>query len=79
MKEAILKQIQVFPTVTRGQLYRLVKSYRGHCTQSAFEHEFKKLILAGKIEQVTTDRSIEYRITSKQTKAEAFAAKLLES
>ena len=62
MKEVILKQMTHFPTLERGQIYRLVKSYRGHCTQSAFEHEFKKLILAGKIEQVTTETSVRYKL-----------------
>lgn len=78
MKELILEQLQIFPTVTKDQLYRLVKGCRGHLLQSTFNDEFNKLIQAGSVEQVTTDTSVEYRATSYLTKAEKFAKKILE-
>ena len=79
MTQVILKQLGIFPTVTTDQLYRLVKSYMGCISSKKFKIELKHLISKGLVEMVVTDTSVRYGLVTEDTKAKAFAKKLLEA
>lgn len=63
MEEIILKQLTHFTTVTKDQLFRLTKSYKGHISKREFDEALDELIQEGKVEGVHLERSFEYRLT----------------
>lgn len=61
MENVIMRQVRIFPTVTKCQLYRLVKAYSGQVNQKEFDFYLDALQKSGKIETVITETSFEYK------------------
>jgi len=64
LTKLILKEVAIFPTVTKDQLYRLCKSYNGHVSSTAFNIELKYLVNKGLINTVISDTRYEYKLAS---------------
>lgn len=67
MTQVILKQLSIFPTVTRSQLKRLVKSYLGHLNVIAFNVELNHLVKVGLVLEIKDNNGIneeEYKLNN---------------
>lgn len=53
LTQCIIKQSKIFPTITREQLFRLVKSYNGENNMTKFNIELDYLISKKIIANVT--------------------------
>ena len=62
MTQVILKELTIFPSVTKHQLYRLVKSYMGCISSNKFEIELKWLVSKGMVKTIITDTSYKYSL-----------------
>jgi len=62
LTQLILKEVAIFPTVTKDQLYRLCKSYNGFVSSKKFNLELKYLVAKNLIETVITDNSFRYKL-----------------
>ena len=63
MIQVIIKQLGIFPSVTKDQLYRLTKGYLGCISQNTFNLELNHLIRIGIAKKTMKFDSVSYCLT----------------